>query len=146
MIIAVDTDVLVHWQMSGAVHHRAVRDFFDHQVGEKGVRLGLTAQVLHEFMHVTTDSRRFPAPMPMPAAIRRSRELWDSPDVVRLWPGAEVFHRTLALQQERGLGRKRILDTAFAATLESAGVKRIATLNGRDFEIFDFLEVVNPTV
>ena len=41
------------------------------------------------------------------------------------------------------LGRKRILDTAFAATLEAAGVQRLATFNARDFAVFPFLEVVS---
>jgi hypothetical protein len=44
------------------------------------------------------------------------------------------------------LGRKRILDTALAATVEMAGVSRLATLNARDFALFPFLELVDPTV
>jgi predicted nucleic acid-binding protein len=40
------------------------------------------------------------------------------------------------------LGRKRILDTALAATFETAGVRRIATFNPADFTIFPFLEIV----
>lgn len=44
----------------------------------------------------------------------------------------------------RGPGRKRILDTALAATLEAAGVSRLATLNGRDSQVFGFLEIVDP--
>jgi predicted nucleic acid-binding protein len=48
--------------------------------------------------------------------------------------------------QRHFLGRKRILDTALAATLEAARIRRLATFNGRDFEVFGFLEVVEPGV
>lgn len=43
------------------------------------------------------------------------------------------------------LGPKRILDTALAATFRVAGVPAVATLNRSDFEIFSFLEIVDPT-
>ena len=44
------------------------------------------------------------------------------------------------------LVRKRILDTALAATLESAKVRRLATLNPGDFKAFPFLEIVEISV
>ncbi len=78
----------------------------------------------------------------------RARELatnlWDAAEVERIVPSASVVPRTLELIGRFGLGRKRILDTALAATLEAAGVRRLATLNGADFAIFPFLEVVVP--
>lgn len=144
MILALDTDVLVHWQMTGADHHRAVTWFIERQVRELGASLGLSPQVVHEFLHVVTDPRRFERPMTMPAALRRAQDLWDAPEAIRLQPAPQVVHRTLALLQVLGLGRKRILDTALAATLEAAGVTRLATLNGRDYQVFSFLEVVDP--
>ncbi len=80
----------------------------------------------------------------MNQAIQRTRELWSAPECVRLFPGAEAVGRTLALIEKYNLGRKRILDTALAATLESVKVSRLITLNGKDFEIFPFIEVINP--
>lgn len=38
----------------------------------------------------------------------------------------------------------RALDTSLAATLESCGVSKLATFNGRDFGVFSFIEVVEP--
>ena len=145
MILALDTDALVHWQMAGTEHHDKTRSFIEKAVRTDGVRLGLTAQVLHEFLHVTTDQRRFPRPMTMMHATRRVRELWSAPECERLLPGAEAVSRTLVLLEKYHLGRKRILDTALAATLEFAKVSRLVTLNRRDFEVFPFLEVINPS-
>ncbi len=145
MILALDTDALVHWQMAGTGHHEGTRCFIEKAVQTDGVKLGLTAQVVHEFLHVTTDQRRFENPMTMIQATRRVREIWSAPEIERLLPGADVVSRTLVLLEEYSLGRKRILDTALAATLESAKVSRLVTLNGRDFEVFPFLEVIDPT-
>jgi len=142
-ILGLDTDVLVHWTMAGAPHHRAVRELLDRE-SRGGRRLAITQQTLNEHLHVVTDPRRFEHPLPMAEALRHSRELWHSEDVVRILPTEEVHDRVCELMERYRLGRKRILDTALAATLEVAGVGSLATLNGRDFEIFPFLEVVDP--
>jgi len=145
MILALDTDVLVHWMMSGTERHpRACKLVEAHLSQTRHGTLGLTRQVLHEFLHVTTDGRRFESPMSMEEAIRTSRALWDGLEVTRLQPGATTFHRTLELMELFRLGRKRILDTSLAATLESCGVSKLATFNGRDFGVFSFIEVVEP--
>ena len=144
MILAVDTDVLVHWAMAGAPRHRAVRRLFRQEVEKRSGALGLTPQVIHEFLHVVTDPRRFESPLPMERACELAEALWDAQEVERILPAAGVVPRTLDLLTRLGLGRKRILDTALAATLEIAGVRRLATLNRGDFEAFPFLELVSP--
>jgi len=80
----------------------------------------------------------------MDQAITWSRTIWDDKNVVRLLPSTTVLHRTLELLKSLRLGRKRILDTVLAATLEAADVKRLATFNARDFDTFAFLEIVVP--
>ncbi len=77
----------------------------------------------------------------MPSALRIARALWESEEVVQILPDPEVLPRTLELMNRLQLGRKRILDTALAATLESAGVRRFVTLNPGDFGIFPFLDI-----
>jgi predicted nucleic acid-binding protein len=144
VILGLDTDVLVNWAIVGAPYHKASRHLLSVEVHEKESRLGLTPQVLHEFLHIVTDPRRFAQPLPMDRARQMAADLWDAVEVERIVPSVAVVHRTLDLMGHLGLGRKRILDTALAATLEAAGVKRLATLNGADFEIFPFLEVVVP--
>ena len=144
MIVGIDTDVLVHWAMDGAPHHGVVRAFFERQVLDRGRRLGLTSQVIFEFLHVCTDPRRFEHPMSMEEGLRLVRELWDGREVVRILPAPIVVHRTVELLDQLGLGRKRIRDTALAATLEAAKVDHLATFNEKDFQVFPFLEVITP--
>ena len=78
----------------------------------------------------------------MNEAIDLAQALWDTDEAVRVVPGPAVVPRAFALMSSLQLGRKRILDTVLAATLEAAGVRRLATLNVRDFEVFPFLEIV----
>lgn len=143
MTIALDTDVLVNWAMEGTAFHRAARHFVERRLRE-GEKLALTPSVLNEFVHVVTDARRFPSPFSMREALVRAREIWVAPEVVRVHPAPEVVTRTLDLLVSLSLGRKRILDTALAATLELAGIRRLATFNRKDFEVFPFLELVSP--
>lgn len=142
MILAIDTDVLVAWAMAGSPRHTAARQLLEDEVRGRGGSLALTAQVLHEFLHITTDPRRFEHPLSMAEALRVAHRLWDAGEVIRLVPAPEVLPRTLELMERLRLGRKRILDTALAATLESAGVHRLATFNHADFAIFGFLDLL----
>jgi predicted nucleic acid-binding protein len=144
VILALDTDVLVSWAMDGAPKHRVVRRFLEREVRAGGHQVGLVPQVLMEFLHVCTDSKRFEHPLAMDEAGRLARELWDSRETVRVPQGPTVVHRTLELISELKLGRKRILDTALAATLEAGGVRRLVTLNAADYRVFSFIEVVTP--
>lgn len=142
-ILGLDTDVLVHWAMAGAAHHLAVRRALESE-SRSGRRLGLAQQTLNEFLHVVTDPRRFEHPLPMAEALSLSLELWHGEQVEQLIPTVEVHDWVCELMERFRLGRKRILDTALAATLKLSGVSSLATLNPRDFEIFPFLEVVDP--
>ena len=144
MTLALDTDVLVNWLMDGAPSHAASSRLVRREVEELGGTLGLVPQVIHEFLHVCTDPRRFERPMPMKRALELVGDLWAAPEVVRIVPGPEMLPRTLELMRNLRLGRKRILDTALAATIEIAGVRRLATLNPRDYKLFPFIETVVP--
>ncbi len=142
MILALDTDVLVSWAMAGSPGHETARRLFAAEVKERRGSLALAPQVVHEFLHVVTDQRRFELPLSMGEALRLVGRLWDAEEVVRIFPAPEVMPRTLELMAALRLGRKRILDTALAATLECAGVRRLATFNPADFGLFKFLDLV----
>lgn len=130
----------------GTSRHALACRLFEEQIREGGRSLGLTPQVVREFLHIVTDPKRFERPLSMDEAIRTAWELWKAREVTRILPSPDVLPRTLDLMATLGLGRKRILDTSLAATLELAGVQRLATFNPGDFAIFPFLEIVSaPT-
>ena len=138
MILGIDTNVLVSWIVVGSPQHSVAYDLIKTEVGERGSSLALTPLVVHEFLHVVTDTKRFATPLSMSEALQR-----DSEEVVRVMPSLRVLPRTLELMADLQLGRKRILDTALAATLELAGIRRLATFNPSDFKIFKFLEIIS---
>jgi len=142
VILGIDTDVLVAWAMAGTPRHLAARKLFQQEARAGGGWLGLTPQVLQEFLHVVTDPRRFENPLDMPRALKMVHALWEAEETVRILPAVEPVPRTVELMNRFQLGRKRILDTALAATLELAGVPRLATFNPADFQVFPFLELV----
>lgn len=142
MTTALDTDVLIHWAIEGCEHHAPVRRWLDAEL-EQGRRIAIAPQVLFEFLHVVTDGRRFAHPAPIERARDLARAIWSAPETRRLELAASP-DRVCQLLERHALGRKRILDTALAATLEQAGIARLATFNARDFRIFAFLELVDP--
>jgi len=144
MSLGIDTDVLVSWAMLGAPHHDAARRLLETEIRSRTTPIALTPQVFFEFIHVVTDPRRFERPMPMNQAVSVARDLWDAPETIRVLPGPSMLHRVFELLESLCLGRKRILDTALAVTLSQAGVSRLATLNGKDYEIFAFMKVIDP--
>ena len=144
MIVGVDTDAIVHWLMEGAPHHADTRKFVEREISEHGNSLGITSQVLYEFLHVSTDPKRFENPLTVNGAVQLLRRLWNGKEIVRVQQTPAVFSRTLELMENLRLGRKRILDAALAATFEAAGIKKIVTLNTKDFQVFGFLEAVSP--
>ena len=55
-----------------------------------------------------------------------------------------VLVTAFELLERYDLGRQRIADTLFAATLLHHGAEDVITCNPADFRIFDGLEVVDP--
>ncbi len=130
--------------MRGAPRHAEACRLLDAEIRDDGGLLGIVPQVMHEFLHVSTDPKRFANPLSMHEALRWSRRLWAGSEVLRVLPAPGVMDRTLELLERHRLGRKRILDTALAATLELAEVRRFATFNPDDYRPFDFLDLVAP--
>ena len=145
MIIGLDTDVLVHWLMQGAPRQARVQSRILAHLGNPGARFAIAPQCLNEFVHVVTDSKRFVSPLPMHEAIDLASQLWRAEEVVPVLPTVTAVARTWDLLAKHGLGRKRILDTSLAATLESAGIRELWTFNIKDYALFSFLTAVDPT-
>lgn len=115
--------------------HRTVRNGIRRCVAN-GDRFGLSDQTLWEFLHIVTDARRFSRPMEMPVALERARRWSYVREVTHLETTRESTEWTLKWMEEFRLGRKRILDTALAATFHVHGVRRVASANVADFRVF----------
>jgi predicted nucleic acid-binding protein len=121
-----------------------VRVLIEGELALRRGRIAITQRTVEEFLHVTTDPRRFDRPLTMKAALAFVSSVLRTRDVTGVVPAKTVLTRTMDLLLTHGLGRKRIQDTSLAAMLESANVSRLATFDGKDFAVFDFITVIDP--
>jgi predicted nucleic acid-binding protein len=140
----VDTNVLIYAHMPGSPHHAAVRSFLLDQLSRDDVTLVLTPTILHELVHIVTDSRRFDPPLAMSEALALARIYLDHTNVECIRLDATAAADAFDLIERHRLGRKRIADTLFAAALLRHGVQELITCNPDDFQIFDGLTLRDP--
>ncbi|MFP4432338.1 MAG: hypothetical protein ACOCW6_01305 [Spirochaetota bacterium] len=139
MIYGLDTTVLVQLELADHEMHARAARLRDRLLGE-GCSFALAPQVLAEFVHIVSDSRRFVNPAPVPRALEQSERWWNAEEITRVFPGPDAvstFHRWM---RDAELGRNRILDTLLAATYSAAGITAVVTSNFRDYR--SFMEVV----
>jgi predicted nucleic acid-binding protein len=136
-----DTSFLVAVKVACRKNHEVARTVMD-SLRQKGDRFAIAPQVLAEFVHVVTDSRRFSSPLTIELALRRAEAWWNSREVDWALPDESTVAWFLAAMAKGRLGRKRLLDTLLAGTFRSAGVHSMLTLNSADFSIFDEFDCV----
>ena len=141
-----DTNILIYAHIPAFEVHGRVRRFLLEQLQAPDVTLALTPSILHEFIHVVTDSLRFEAPLTMAEASAVARLYLGKANVDCLAPDAKTFLDALEFLERHRLGRKRIADTLFAATLLHHGVREVITCNPRDFDAFDGLTTIDPSL
>lgn len=144
-MIALDTTVLVEAEVADSAGHDAALAFLrKHLADSKGRAFALAPQVLTEFIHVVSDPKRFVRPLSVPEAVKRAEYWWSAREVGRITAGPEATALFLKWMSAHNLGRKRVLDTYLAATYSAAGIRRLASSNGRDFSVFGVFELLLP--
>ena len=141
---AVDTNVLIYTHMPSLPSFERVRRYVMTQLGDADVTLIVTPLVLHEFVHVVTDPRRFEPPLTMSDALATARLYLGRSNVTCVGADEAVVIDAFDLLEQFQLGRKRIADTLLVATLARHEVRELITCNPGDFEIFDELTIVDP--
>ena len=140
----VDTNVLVYAHIPAFEEHRPVRRYLLDQLADERVTLVVTAGVLHEFVHVVTDGRRFDPPMTMGEALAVARLYLTHSNVECAATDEAAVARALELVERYGLGRKRLADALFAGTLLHHGVGEVVTCDPRGFANFEELRRIDP--
>ena len=135
MTHGLDTSFLVAVEVLSHEDHQKTRARFQRLV-RAGDTFCLAPQILAEFIHVVTDPRRFSAPLALTQAVERAGTWWNAAEVIHAFPTAESSELFFEWLVEHKLGRKRLLDTLLASTLQASGITSLLTLNPGDFEIF----------
>lgn len=142
----IDTNVLIYAHFPIFEDHPRVRRFLLGQLQDPEVVLVLTPGVLHEWVHIVTDARRFDPPLVMEEAIALARGYLDKSNIEVLSPSEESLLLAFEMIENHKLGRRRIADTLLAATLLEDGAQEIITCNPRDFALFEGLKVIDPRI
>lgn len=142
---AIDTNVLVMAHIAAMPHHERVRRYLVEQLALPETTLVVTPLILHEFVHVITDPRRFTPPVAMHEATAIARLYLDHANIDCVAVDRHAMTMAIDLLDKHRLGRKRIADTLLAATLLQNNVSEILTCNGNDFAVFNAFTLVDPT-
>jgi len=138
-MIGLDATTLIAFEIKEHPIHSQVRKGIREELA-MGERFALCDQTGWEFLHIVTDARRFDTPLDMEEALVRLNRWSSAAEVVYLPSTLEAREWVLRWMKEFALGRKRILDTALAATFHVHGIRRVATANPADFSCFEIFE------
>ena len=141
MTHGIDTDFLVAVEIRDHPFHRQADALLEHLLSG-GHDFAVAPQTLAEFIHIVTDPKRMPKPMTMAEAVSRAEHWWQAEEVRRVFPDGEGVMDFLSWLLRYQLGRKRLLDTLLATTLQRAGVKRLITNNDKDYSTFGCFEIL----
>ncbi len=143
MLIGIDTSFIVHFEIVESSAHQAARDWAAASI-KKQDRFGISPQVLFEFVHVVTDPKRFSNPLSMDQALARALAWWNAAESKQLSFIGQSMELFKKLMLEHQLGRKRVLDTALAATFISQQISHVASYNWRDFAGLGNFTIYSP--
>lgn len=144
MIHGVDTGFLVAAEVREHADHADAQSTFA-RILAVGDRIAIAPQVLAEFIHIVTDSRRFTHPLDPKAAQQLAKQWWTAREVVPVFPDKDATQLFLDWLHLFSLGRKRLLDTLLAATYRQVGIQSLLTTNPADFGIFGVFVCIAPT-
>lgn len=139
----IDTNVLVYAIDSDSPYHAASKALLDASINASA-GLCVTSQIVAEFCAVITDRRRVRSPLDPATAASIVRRLVAMPGLtVLMQPVGVERHFADLLEKHPRIG-PRVFDLFLVAVMLGNGVRRIYTLNKRDFESIGDLEVLTP--
>lgn len=141
MTVAIDTDFMVAVEIRDHIFHKPA-DAVLSRLLEEGHKLAVAPQMLAEFVHVVTDSKRLKDPLSMEEALARAEYWWQAREVVRIYPEGDAVSTWIEWLRAHRLGRKRLLDAMLAASACSQGISTIVTNNEKDFKVFGSFEIL----
>jgi predicted nucleic acid-binding protein len=144
LICGIDANVLIYSAIESMPEHRRVLAFFDRRVLTGELTCAITFPVLLEFLHITTDPRRFSQPLTLAESLAIAEQYWNASNWRQILPQPGTGTRAISLMRRHHLGRNRLLDTYFAATLLDNGITSLITCDTKHFQVFRELSLLDP--
>ena len=140
-MIGIDANALVALAIREHPAHLSASKVFEREL-VADEQIVLASSIAAEFLHVVTDARRITPAREMKESVAWLRAWQAEVSAQWLMPTESSVALWLKWMDEFKLGRKRILDTQYAAMLHENGVKRLLTNNVDDFRVFGVFEIV----
>lgn len=128
-MILTDTNILVYAVNSAAPQHEICRKYIE-AVREKKLSGVLLPQIILEFYAITTNQKRFPAPLSPGTAWEQIELLSALFPVIDVAPQAISKLKAIAPSVRGG----EVFDAYIAAQMKQAGISVICTYNRKHFE------------
>ena len=100
MICGVDAHALIYSAVESMPEHKAVLAFFERQVLTGELVCAVSFPILWEFIHVTTDPKRFKSPRALEESLDFAGQYWNAEGWSRLLPKASTGERALAMLRQ----------------------------------------------
>ena len=142
---ALDTNLLVYAHNIASSFHPQAKTFIEKVMNardtEGRLSVCIPAQALMEFLNVIT-RQQLEAPLSLTDATQIVQDYLDA-GVTILYPQSTQLNTLLDLLKSVTT-RKKIFDVALVATLKDHSISGLYTVNTKDFEEFEFLDIKNP--
>ncbi len=144
-LFAIDTNLLVYAHHLEAKYHQSAKAWLERIMNERdeqgNLSVCLPAQVLMEFVNVIT-WQQLKQPLSLSEAKQVVEDYVDTG--IRIISQRDTHIETFLSLLSVVKSRKQIFDVSLAAVLKDHGIAGLYTVDVADFEVFDFLEVINP--
>jgi predicted nucleic acid-binding protein len=140
-----DTNVLVYAYYEDSPHYPVAAPLLD-RAQNAGAGLCISPQVLTEFFSTITNPRRVSNPFSPEDALNEMENIRSLPGLTVLPVPLDVLDRLIALSRAHPTRGSHIFDVHLVATMLGNGVRKLHTFNTGDFDHFDEIEVLLPTV
>ena len=144
-MFALDTNLLIYAHNKDSIFNEEASKFIEKVMNERdsngNLSVCIPSQVIIEFINVVT-RQNVSQPITLEKAISIVNDYLNT--------GVKVVHQknsqitTILELLGKTTTRKKVFDVSLAATLKDNNIRGIYTVNTKDFEEFDFLDVQNP--
>ncbi|MFN8625221.1 MAG: PIN domain-containing protein [Candidatus Binatia bacterium] len=141
----IDTNVLVHSFYNEQPQYPAAVQLRD-SAQEDEAALCMAPQTVAEFYAVVTNPRRVSAPFSPAEALAEIDTLLALPGLALLTVPSDLVQRLTQLPRRRPALGRQVFDLQRVATMLGNGVRRNYSFNTKDFEPFQELDVIVPTL
>ena len=142
MIFAIDSNILIYAHNKSAKYHKAAQSLII-RFKEKG-KIAICDFSLIEFFQITTDRRKLRETYTENEAARIIDSLKSHSNVVILKLDEKILNEAFNSVERYGVIGYDIYDHIIAHTCKNNGIKNFYTANTKDFEKYEFLNVINP--